>query len=1322
MLKKRLICLFFIIIIFVFISCGRNKSLNKIVNTSSSNDDESTNTLPIQYDDDIKIDDTSKLPYKSIYSSEFDNYYELVLNENNNPNRINYEEKKRFENEANNYLKYFGINNFKLPNSKSYEFDFLDSQTIVCYDVLDDISEYSKYLDDTFKDFKKSINDFEGLSKIFEALTGNSVSLNTESSSSYDLRYLDYTYETRYNKEVKNLTYSVTYKIQSGNIYLTFSPRGIDKWINWESYDNYDKPFINKLNNNMNHKITLHSSGYGYNYDKGEYEYIDKVMDVYKFPDGSFYFRDSLYSSYFYIPNSNGYTRYSVSDDIVNINYGYDVDIDYVKKEYNNALGFTQGYVSSCHQEDTVWRVKYEMFAYFNDYELEEYLMYKDRYCFKVKNKPNYNFPTISHELIVDLETGYCLEYNALEENYEYLSQKADIEFGEYNYLINSDGQLKITSEVDNNTYNVKFKDYNVNIIKNENVKANGGIIPPKEKIIENYKFLGYDYNYYNIREDIIINPIYKKLEEYTVKFKDFKGNVIKEEKVLEGSSVTPPDLDLIDGYKFYSWDYDTSYVISDLVVNPIYIKLDKHNVKFLDYDNSVILDTYVYDGQKVEAPTPPKHDGYTFIGWSNTFDEVYNDLIIYAKYKNNDNNNQVGSISFFIDYHLQIINKMESEEDKVKYMMELSDNIALSSSSNQITESMLNEGKAVSLIYPHAQILNSYGALLVKAGYEKTAIEYFENAVKLDPYNYIYNTNLAEMLFKYESNEENSNYEHALFFVNEALKYNQNYGPAMQLKAAIYLKQNRYSEALEELLYSSKYIWNETSIGYFNSLYKEISNAYNNAKFKAEMYSYGDEYIIDYVNPLEKYLDLVYEVIAVQKENVNGLEYDFKDPITVSFDVYPNYYEYANSEIEEMKNNLDIYIQRINFSLVNAYENTENNNYVGLVDSRTYIMAKFIDQYYSQKIEIQINKYNRYGKTEIDHYIHKSDDSISWQGVYGDMTEAVENEELDRLEALLSKYYNGNGDFNDYQFKLDMVDSFKDTCDLVYSEYTDEQKFFDNIKKEAFNTHLSDIYDEAYYGYTYCMNAFMNNDLANYFYSLFYEQLYDMYSDRLSDLSYFGFEMALFKTVLDECVDIASQGLLGVPYQDTVFSQQESEKAPEPEKNEKSSDLSAGLQLDLGLVQLGVSYSLVSGEGELTFDSPFVSKSYVYDSKSGNSTSTTLYYSFSYGSDCVYDYAKGKAKDKVMDTIIPGFSEIPFASTDQRLGYGTQVTRNSSGKVIEDSKIIQASSSYSQGSGSLNVSSLYKVNSISSQISLDSIKLETNFHGVTISTSGELF
>ena len=157
-------------------------------------------------------------------------------------------------------------------------------------------------------------------------------------------------------------------------------------------------------------------------------------------------------------------------------------------------------------------------------------------------------------------------------------------------------------------------------------------------------------------------------------------------------------------------------------------------------------------------------------------------------------------------------------------------------------------------------------------------------------------------------------------------------------------------------------------------------------------------------------------------------------------------------------------------------------------------------------------------------------------------------------------------------------------------------------------------------------------------------------------------------------------------------------------------------------MVQLGVSYSLVSGEGELTFDSPFVSKSYVYDSKSGNSTSTTLYYSFSYGSDCVYDYAKGKAKDKVMDTIIPGFSEIPFASTDQRLGYGTQVTRNSSGKVIEDSKIIQASSSYSQGSGSLNVSSLYKVNSISSQISLDSIKLETNFHGVTISTSGELF
>ena len=129
------------------------------------------------------------------------------------------------------------------------------------------------------------------------------------------------------------------------------------------------------------------------------------------------------------------------------------------------------------------------------------------------------------------------------------------------------------------------------------------------------------------------------------------------------------------------------------------------------------------------------------------------------------------------------------------------------------------------------------------------------------------------------------------------------------------------------------------------------------------------------------------------------------------------------------------------------------------------------------------------------------------------------------------------------------------------------------------------------------------------------------------------------------------------------------------------------------------------------------MSASYQHDWRTGNSTSTTLYYGLSAGNDVVMGSIQSRVQDKVFGDVIPCYSAFTFVSSDSRLGYGTQITRNSEGKIIESAKITSVSGSSTFGGESgVNVTSLYKHDSISSSVSLDSIKIETNYHGITTS------
>lgn len=87
--------------------------------------------------------------------------------------------------------------------------------------------------------------------------------------------------------------------------------------------------------------------------------------------------------------------------------------------------------------------------------------------------------------------------------------------------------------------------------------------------------------------------PIY-----YTVTFKDWDENVLKEEQVLRGQAATPPADPVRDGYIFTGWDTDFSYVLKDLVVTALYKLYDSTDIEDIDASSAprkVLINNVIY-------------------------------------------------------------------------------------------------------------------------------------------------------------------------------------------------------------------------------------------------------------------------------------------------------------------------------------------------------------------------------------------------------------------------------------------------------------------------------------------------------------------------------------------------------------------------------------------------------------------------------------------------------------------------------------------------------------------------------------------------------
>ena len=104
----------------------------------------------------------------------------------------------------------------------------------------------------------------------------------------------------------------------------------------------------------------------------------------------------------------------------------------------------------------------------------------------------------------------------------------------------------------------VTYKDYDGSVIKTQSVKYGGNSSNPLAPTREGYTFQGWSHDGKNLTKDTVITAQYK-INTYTVKFVDYKGEQIGESQRIEHgkSAAAPEEIHAAPGYVFSSWNTD---------------------------------------------------------------------------------------------------------------------------------------------------------------------------------------------------------------------------------------------------------------------------------------------------------------------------------------------------------------------------------------------------------------------------------------------------------------------------------------------------------------------------------------------------------------------------------------------------------------------------------------------------------------------------------------------------------------------------------------------------------------------------------------------
>lgn len=191
---------------------------------------------------------------------------------------------------------------------------------------------------------------------------------------------------------------------------------------------------------------------------------------------------------------------------------------------------------------------------------------------------------------------------------------------------------LTITAMYEAMIYTVKWMNWDGNLLKEEKVEHGKSATQPNEPSRVNYVFKGWSVAYTSVTSDLTITAQYE-LVTYTVKWLNWDSLTLKEEKVQYSKSATPPSDPSRFGYNFTGWDIAYASITSDLVITANF-KRATYIVKWLNWDSSLLKEEVVEHGSSATQPDAPIRVGHTFTGWNALYSDIQSNLTITAKFE----------------------------------------------------------------------------------------------------------------------------------------------------------------------------------------------------------------------------------------------------------------------------------------------------------------------------------------------------------------------------------------------------------------------------------------------------------------------------------------------------------------------------------------------------------------------------------------------------------------------------------------------------------------------------------------------------------------
>lgn len=215
--------------------------------------------------------------------------------------------------------------------------------------------------------------------------------------------------------------------------------------------------------------------------------------------------------------------------------------------------------------------------------------------------------------------------------------------FDKWVTAVNGDAEADLTSITSNidvyanytsaaRQYTVTFCNWDGTVLNEQSVAYGHAATAPENPYREDYRFDGWDVSLENIVADTRITATY--VRQYTVKFVDYDNSIIEIQLIDHGTDAAQPADPVRKNHAFTGWNTTFTNIVSNVTVKAQYIR--QYKVTFIDYDGTIISTDIVNSGGNATPPSDPTREGYTFISWNQSYDNVTSDMEIVAVYEIN--------------------------------------------------------------------------------------------------------------------------------------------------------------------------------------------------------------------------------------------------------------------------------------------------------------------------------------------------------------------------------------------------------------------------------------------------------------------------------------------------------------------------------------------------------------------------------------------------------------------------------------------------------------------------------------------------------------